>query len=182
MHSLNLDTLERMKEQHRIRGQPGTATRDDHTRARADQPELRGVLRKRPIFFDGCNLDDASIPVESYIAQFLDNSLPRYSARLVQGATPRTLRHRCVTRPFPHHRGYDILQGAGHRLLVLGCESPDDIKRFAVDSFLGIHLEDLVRTNIGDEKTTVRYTNASRNKSACPRKAALPSAFMSPSP
>jgi hypothetical protein len=53
---------------------------------------------------------------------------------------------------FPHHRGYDILEHAGHRLLVLRCESPDDIKRSAVDSFLGIRLEALVRTNVGDEK------------------------------
>jgi Putative capsular polysaccharide synthesis protein len=50
------------------------------------------------------------------------------------------------------HRGYDVLECAGHRLLVLRWESPDDIKRSAVDSFLGIHLEDLVCTNVGDEK------------------------------
>jgi hypothetical protein len=91
VHSLNLDTLEKMKEQHRVRGEPfplhvtvaERINRDMVSQGRrlemitlVREPISRNFavfFENLPIFFDGCNLDDASISVESYIAQFLDN-------------------------------------------------------------------------------------------------------------
>jgi Putative capsular polysaccharide synthesis protein len=170
VHSLNLDTLERMKEQHRVRGEPfplhiTVAERINRDIVSQGRPlEIITLVRdpisrnfaaffeNLPIFFHGCNLDDASIAIEDYIAQFLDNYYHDIPLGWFNEQLLDPFGIDVFARPFPHHRGYDILEHAGHRLLVLRCESPDDVKRSAVDSFLGIHLEDLVRTNVGNEK------------------------------
>lgn len=170
VHSLNLDTLERMKERHRVRGEPfplhvTVAERIHRDMVTQGRPLEMITLVREPIsrnfaaffenlpkFFTGCNLDDASVPIERYIAQFLDNyhhdiPLGWFNQQLLEPFGIDVF-----ARPFPHYRGYDVFKCNGHRLLVLRCESPDDIKRSAVESFLGIHLDNLVRTNVGDEK------------------------------
>ena len=170
VHSLNLDTLERIKEQHRVRGEPFPLHVTVAERINRDMVtqgwslEMITLVREPisrnfaaffenlPIFFDGCNLDETSIPIENYIAQFLDNYYHDIPLCWFNEQLLEPFGIDVFARPFPHHRGYDILECAGHRLLVLRCESPDDIKRSAVESFLGIHLDNLVRTNVGDEK------------------------------
>jgi len=70
--------------------------------------------------------------------------------------------------PFPHQTGYQVISKDQIRLLIMKCETDDDIKVSAISRFLGIEPFDMPRTNIGNNKDYAQIYKAFKRKIQLP--------------
>ncbi len=54
--------------------------------------------------------------------------------------------------PFPHDMGYQIIRENGHEMLLMRCESSNDLKVKAISEFIGTEIGELPILNAGENK------------------------------
>lgn len=71
--------------------------------------------------------------------------------------------------PFPHERGYQILEDGPVSLLILRVDTPDSNKVLAINEFLGVSIPELLQRNVSSEKAYSALYSQFKKKLRLPR-------------